>query len=156
MSRLGAPSRRRLLSILCLSLALGVVREAGAAEKDEDDDTLALKAAQRFPQPVAVGTLLNRKVLQPLESQPVLGTVKAIVRAKDESIEAVVDYGGFLGFGGRLIAVPTDAMALLSPELEIVDFEPAELDRFPTFDALGITPLKPNEIIRVGLAKPSH
>ena len=151
-----------------LSFALIVGGKAGAADKndgepanrgddkDEDDRSLAQKAARRYPQLVTVGALLNRKVLRPMESQPVLGTVKAIVRAKDETIQAVIDYGSLLGFGGRPIAVPIDAMALLSPELEIVDFEPAELDKFPTFDAAGTTPLKSNETIRVGLAKPSH
>ena len=129
--------------------------EGDQADKD-DDETLAQKAAQRFPQPVAVGALLGRKVLQPLESQPILGTVKAIVRGSDRTISAVIDYGGILGFGARRIAVPIDAMALLSPAMEIVDFEPDELDKFPTFDPEGSTPLPPGAIIRVGLAKPSH
>ena len=124
-------------------------------DKDEDE-TLAQKAAHRFPQPVAVGTLIDRKVLRPMESQPVLGTVRSIVRGRDQTISAVIDYGGFLGFGARRIAVPIDAMALLSPELEIVEFEPDELDKFPTFDAEGTTALASDTIIHVGLAKPSH
>jgi hypothetical protein len=38
--------------------------------------SLAASAAMRFPQPVRVGDLLGREVLQPVESQNVLGTVR--------------------------------------------------------------------------------
>ena len=130
--------------------------DADKAANDDDDETPAQKAAARFPQPVAVGALLHRKVLQPLESQPVLGTVAAIVRKADGTLAAVIDYGGWLGFGSRRIAVPIDAMALLSPDVEILDYEPDDLDDFPTFDAAGTTPLPAASVIRVALAKPSH
>ena len=124
--------------------------------RDDDDKTLAQEASGRFPQPVAVRALLRRKVLRPVESQPVLGSIESIVSGADGAISAVVAYGGILGFGTRRIAVPIDAMALLSPDVEIVDFEPDELDRLPTFDPKGTTALSPDAIIRVGLAKPSH
>lgn len=118
--------------------------------------TLAESAAMRFPQPVRVGDLLHRDVLRPVESQDLLGTVGQVVRNRDGTVEVVIDYGGFLGFGKRPIAVPVDAMVLLGQDMEVVAYTPEELGRFPTFTADGTTPLPPDTIIKVGLAKPSH
>jgi PRC-barrel domain len=118
--------------------------------------SLDRSAAMRFPQPARVSALLRRDVLQPVPSQRVLGTVKSVVRDESGTVEAVVEYGGFLGFGARPIAVPIDAMVLVGQDMEIVAFSPKELNRFPTFSTVGTTPLPSDTIIRVGLAKPSH
>jgi hypothetical protein len=118
--------------------------------------SLAEAAARRYPQPVRVGDLLNRQVLQPLESQPTLGWVHNVVKRPDGGIDVVVNYGGVFGLFARPIAVPVEAMALLGEYMEIVDFTPAQLNQFKTFDDTGEMPLPPDSIIRVGLAKPSH
>jgi hypothetical protein len=113
-------------------------------------------AARRFPQPVRVGDLVDRRVLQPLESRPVLGRVIEVVRLDDGSKKIIIRYGGWFGFGGRLIAVPIDAMVLLGNELEVLDLTPEELNRLPTYRAAGSSPLAADELIRMGLAHPSH
>jgi hypothetical protein len=118
--------------------------------------SLAESAAMRFPQPVRVGDLLHRDVLQPVESQNVLGTVRQVVRAGSGAIEIVINFGGFLGFGARPIAVPVDAMVLLGQDMEVVAFTPQQLRNLPTFSASGTSPVPDDSIIRVGLAKPSH
>jgi hypothetical protein len=110
----------------------------------------------RFPQPVRVGDLIGREVLRPVESQDVLGRVRRIVRGGDGRIMAVVDFGGFLGFGSRPIAVPVNAMVLLGQDMEIVAFTPEQLHHFPTFSPAGTTDVTGSTIIKVGLAKPSH
>ena len=129
--------------------------DAGGTD-DDDDETLAEKAADRFPQPVVVGTLLHRTVLEPLESQPVIGHVAGVVRAGDGTFNAVVSTGGFFGFGTRPIAVPLDAMTLLGDDMEVVDFTPAQLRTFPTFNAAGTTPVPSDQVVHVGLSRPSH
>ena len=91
--------------------------------------SLAESAAMRFPQPVRVGSLLHRDV---------------------------IEYGGFLGFGARPIAVPVDAMVLVGQVMEVVAYTPEQLRAFPTFSAGNATPLSLDSIINVGLAKPSH
>ena len=68
----------------------------------------------------------------------------------------MIDFGGFLGFGSRPIAVPVDAMVLLGQDMEIVAFTPEQLQQFPTFSASGTTRLPDDAVIKVGLAKPSH
>jgi hypothetical protein len=118
--------------------------------------TLAESAAMRFPEPVRVGDLLRREVLRPVESQDVLGRVRRVVRDKSGQIIVVVDFGGFLGFGSRPIAVPVDAMVLVGPDMEIVAYTPEQLRQFPTFSPSGTTDVADQTIVKVGLAKPSH
>jgi hypothetical protein len=118
--------------------------------------SLAESTAMRFPQPVRVADLIGREVLRPVESQEILGRVRRLVRDQDGQIMVVVDFGGFLGFGARPIAVPVDAMVLLGQDMEIVAFTPEQLRRFPTFSPSGTTEVANDTIIKVGLAKPSH
>ena len=118
--------------------------------------SLAASAAMRFPQPVQVGALLHRDVLEPVESQHVLGSVEQVVRGSDGTLAVVINYGGFLGFGARLIAVPVDAMVLVGQVMEVVAYTPKQLEAFPTFSAANTTPVAEDSIIKVGLAKPSH
>ena len=117
---------------------------------------LAASAAMRFPQPVRVGDLLHRDVLQPVESQDILGTVRQVVRDSEGTIKVVIDFGGFLGFWTRPIAVPVDAMVLLGQDMEVVAYTPQQLQEFVTFTPSGSSPLPDDTVISVGLAKPSH
>jgi hypothetical protein len=68
----------------------------------------------------------------------------------------VMNFGGFYGYGGRLIAVPIDAMVLLGQDMEVVAYTPKQLARFPTFIPAGTTKVPDGTVLRVGLAKPSH
>ena len=150
----------RHLPLLLAALVLGtLVLGAPAARAQQPAPpgmAPAEAAARRWPQPVRVGDLLRRRILRPLESQPTLGWVHDVVERTDGRIDVVVDYGGVFGFFTRPIAVPVEAMVLLGQFMEIVDFTPAELDAFKTFDPAGTMPLGPDRTIRVGLARPSH
>ena len=139
-----------------LYLWLAATGCAAAQEPAPQGMSLQQSADRRFPQPVVVGTLLHREVIQPVESQPCLGRVRSVVRRPDGQVELVMSYGGVLGFFTRPIAVPIDAVALLGQVVEVMDFTPAQLGRFPTFAAADATPLSPGENIKVGLAKPPH
>ncbi len=141
---------RAMMVFLAAAMAGGMARAA------PDPAGLAAQAARRFPQQVRVGDLLHRDVLQPVESQNVLGSVRSVVRDGAGGLEVVVNFGGVLGFGARPIAVPVDAMALVGDVMEIVAFTPKELRAFPTFSPDGTVALAPDAVIRVGLAKPSH
>ena len=158
------PPRRmaRRVGLVLIGGMLGCVGKASAQSPlpggmpPPSGMSLARSAAMRFPQPVRVGDLLHREVLQPVESQKILGTVNSVVRDASGRVDLVVDYGGFLGFGARLIAVPIDATVLLGQDMEIVAYSRGQLKRLPTFSAVGTKPVPPETIIRVGLAKPSH
>jgi hypothetical protein len=66
-----------------------------------------------------------------------------------------MSYGGLLGIGARLIAVPIEAVALLGELVVVMDLSPQQLDLFPTAPAEGGL-LGADETIRVGLVKPFH
>jgi hypothetical protein len=118
--------------------------------------SLAGSTAMRFPQPVRVGDLLHRLVLQPVESQNILGRVRAVVRNDQGVITVVMSIGGFYGYGGRSIPVPIDAMVLLGQDMEVVAYTPKQLAQFGSFTPSMTTPLPDDTVIMVGLAKPSH
>ena len=153
MSARGATA---LLAALALSHAAAGQSQTPGGMPPPPGMSLAQSAAMRFPQPVRVGDLLHRDVLQPVESQVLLGTVAQVVRDGSGALDVVIDYGGFLGFATRPIAVPVDAMALLGQAMEVVAYTPAQLRLLPTFTPAGTTPLAPDAVITVGLAKPSH
>jgi hypothetical protein len=115
---------------------------------------LASFAAKRFPQPVRVGDLIDRRVLEPVESRRILGHVERVIDL-DHGPAIVMSYGGFLGLGTHEIAVPLDAMVLLGTELEVLDYTPQQLAQFPVYDGGGRV-LGADQIIHVGLAHPSH
>jgi hypothetical protein len=117
---------------------------------------LAQRAAHRFPQPVRVGDLIGRDVLRPVEAQPVLGHVAAVVRDKDAGLEIIVRFGGVLGIGARPIAVPIDAVALMGEFVAVMDYTPDQLNTFATDDGAADTPVAPDATIRVGIVKPFH
>ena len=147
--RVAALLRGGLLAVALL--CMGVARGEEAARPGVD---LATSAAKRFPQPVRVGNLLHRTVLEPVESRRILGHVEQVIRlASGPGI--VMTFGGIMGFGAHKIVVPIDAMVLLGSELEVLDFTPQQLERFPPYTGGGAV-IGADEIIHMGLAHPSH
>ena len=116
------------------------------------------QAAARYPQPVRVGDVLGHDVLQPIEAQPVLGRVRAVVREPSGALELVMTQNGFLGLGARRVTVPLGAVALMGEYVALMDLTPAQLDALP--DAPAITPpemsLAPEATIQMGLVRPFH
>lgn len=92
----------------------------------------------------------------PIESHRVLGRVAYIVRLPDGEVDAVLNYGGFLGFATHPIVVPTDAIALLGADLVMLGYTPGQLDQLPTFSSFGSTPVPPDDVIKMALTGPSH
>jgi hypothetical protein len=146
----------KIPAVMVMAAALLTGSRTRAQEPAPAGANLAEFAARRYPQPVRVGDLIGRPVLQPLESRPVLGHVTRVVRLANGSIRLVMNFGGWFGFGSRVIAVPVDAMVLLGSELEILDFTPEQLRRFPTDEGAGDRVLADDDVIRMGLAHPSH
>jgi len=151
---MGVPQLHRTLLVV-MTLSAGAAM-AQAAAPPPPIPTLAERQERRFPQPVRVGELIGRDVLKPIEAQPILGRVLAVVRGKEGGLVVIVRYGGVLGFGSRPIAIPIEAMALMGEFMAVMDFTPAQLTTFPTSDGAGLQPIAPDEIIRVGIVKPFH
>lgn len=160
MRMIGSKNSASKVYALLRGLVLTLLLVSGSAAYADDDlpnaQDLAEAAAKKFPQPVRVGDLIGRRVLQPLESQPTLGFVREVVKEPDGTIAVVMDYGGWFGFFSRPIAVNLNAMVVLGQFMEVAEYEPEQLAAFPTFDPKGTTPLPAGSIVRVGLGKPAH
>jgi hypothetical protein len=117
---------------------------------------IASEAARRFPQPVRVGDLIERAVVEPGESRTLLGRVSQVIRLRGGGEAIVMKFGGFLGFGGRYIAVPVEAVALLGDEVVIDDLTPEKLRALPAYDPAGNLPLAPDSVIRIGVEREVH
>ncbi len=144
-------------AVLVALLTLAGLQNPGARAQQPAPPgaNLAAFAAKRYPQPVRVGDLLHRVVLQPTESRTVLGHVEGVIRFDDGSRAVVIRFGGAWGFGGRNIAVPLDAVVLLGDELEVLDLTPGQLRQLPTYDGAGRA-VAADDVVRMGLAHPSH
>ena len=118
--------------------------------------TPATRAALRYPQPVQVGSLIQRQVLRPVEQQNVLGRVASVVRQPDGAVLVVINIGGVFGLGTRPVAVPVEAIALLGKYVALMDLTPEQLQALPTFTAANTQPLQPDQMIKVGLTRPFH
>ncbi len=141
--------------LIAVAGTLGLAGAAHAVDAIPSRDRLAQAAAKRFPTPVPVGDLLNKQVLEPLESQPTLGWIRQVVQHPDGTIDVVIDYGARFRYLTRPIAVPIEAMVLVGQYPEITGIKAQQLESWPTFDGTGATPLSPDAKVRIGLEKPS-
>ena len=127
------------------------------------------RATRRFPQVARVGDLAGRALLQPTESQPVLGRVTGLVHRGNGATEVIVRLDGRLGlsglglrwidwagFGARLVAVPIEAVALLGEHVALMDLTPERLQALPTFAPDAAPAIGPDETVRIGLVRPFH
>jgi hypothetical protein len=140
--------------MLVAALLGGAALAQGAPPPLPSRAALAAQAAKRFPQPVRAGELAGRTLLQPIEAQPVLGRVETLARAADGGVDAIVRTGTVLGFGGRLVAVPVEAVALLGEYVALTGYTPAQLEGL---DAVARPAgLPPGETVGIGLIRPFH
>lgn len=110
----------------------------------------AERAEMRFPQPVRVGDLTDRLVIEPSNHQGVIGRVAGVARS-GERVDLIVRYGGLLGFGTRTIAVPAATTALLGQYVQVLDLDAAQLEALPEWTAAAGTPVGNDERIRIGI-----
>jgi hypothetical protein len=129
------------------------------AAKDDSDEGVKLspeeRMQRRFPQPVRVGFLIGRPVID--NDDNTLGYVQRVVRTPDGKIELIVRYGGWFGWIGwwqRPVAVPIELVAMLGPFVAAVDFFPDDFRKAPTWEMpAGSKDIGPDDTIRVALTK---
>ena len=122
------------------------------------------RAAQHFPQSVRVGDLIGRPLLQPLESQPVLGHVTGVARPTGSEVGMVVRLDGgpvrpwlhWLGVGNRRVLVPLAGVALLGEFVALIGYTPDQLDALPEYKEGTEGAVDPNDTIKVALIGPFH
>lgn len=142
------PARCGLLLLAALAAGPAFAQPAPPSGADRE--------ARRFPQPVRVGDLVDRRVLEPKESQPVLGRVTGLVRGPDGAASVVVSLDRWFGLRGRSVAVPVTAVALLGEHVALVDLTPDQLRALPDIDTASLRGIPAEDTIRIGLARPFH
>jgi hypothetical protein len=138
---------RVVLGIALMAGALGAARAqapavdarplmlAQAAEPEKELSPEE-KMRQRWPQPVKVGDLIGLRVLDWHDST--IGFVHRVVRTPDGKVQLVVNHGRLLGWGGRLVPVPIEVVAILGRQIAALDMPREEFDTAPTWtDANG-------------------
>ena len=145
-----------MMKWLWVVVALAALGAHPAQAQPTERQLFAEKAARRFPQPVRVGDLFDRHVLQPIESQPVLGRLVALTKADDGGIDCLIREGGWFGFGGRLVSVPVEAMALLGEHVVAMELTPAQLKSRSLAVRKPDNELPPDTILRMAIVRPFH
>ena len=107
------------------------------------------KMQRRYPQPVRVGDLIGLPVLD--DGDRTLGRVKSVVRTPEGKIQLIVPFGGFLGWGQRLVAVPIEVVAIAGRQLAALDMTRAQFDAAPAWSEALSRPIPPGNSIRIGL-----
>jgi hypothetical protein len=138
--------------LAAIGLAMFCLTSAGVAD-EQKPMTTEQRMQARFPQLVRVGDLIGMPVLD--DSASTLGHVREVVRTKQDKIELIVAYGGFLGWGARPVAVPLDVVGIAGRHLSSLDMPRSEYAAAPTW-----TPTLPDAgaqlpadaIIRVALS----
>jgi hypothetical protein len=106
---------------------------------------------RRFPQPVRVGDLIGLRVLD--ENDLTIGIVRHVARAQNGKVLLIVAHTGPLGWGGRLVAVPIEAVAIFGRQLASLDMPRAEYASAATWKDGDAQLLGKEEKILIGLTR---
>jgi hypothetical protein len=133
-------------------LAAGTSKPAGeSTSSDARQLSPEEKMQRRYPQPARAGDLIGLPLLD--NDDRTIGRIRRVVRTQAGKLQLIVTYGGVLGFGQRLVAVPIELVAIAGRQLASLDMSRAEFDAAPAWSEGQATPVAPDEIIRVALYK---
>jgi len=79
--------------------------------------------------------------------------VRKIVRTNEDKIALIVDYGGFLGCGGRTLAVPLEVLGIAGRQLTSLDMPRSEYASAPDWQDAGAQTLDRDATIRIALSR---
>ncbi len=140
-----------------------VVAEGGAhsdpqvapakAATDDDEENLSPeeKMRRRFPQPVRVGDLIGLPLLDWDDST--IGYVRHVVRTPEGKIQLIVNQGRLFGWGGRLVQVPIEAVAILARQIDLLDIPLKEFRAAPAWSAASTQRIPADDMIRIAVSR---
>ncbi len=136
-------------------LAMGQSSHAGAASSGQVGAPVQRSevARARYPQPVRVGDLIGRQVLEDVPQQRVLGRVAGVLRDAEGRVSILVDCCGILGIGIRRVSLSSDTMTLLGQFVVARGFDHQLLAVLPQASPKPDELLPAEAIIRVGLGR---
>lgn len=106
---------------------------------------------RRFPHPVRAGDLVGLRVLD--YNDLTIGIVRHVVRSPEGKILLVVAHTGPLGWRGRLVTVPIEAVAIFGRQLASLDMAPEEYASAATWNETAAQVLPHDEKILIGLTR---
>jgi hypothetical protein len=106
---------------------------------------------RRHPQPVKVGDLIGLPVLD--WSDSTIGFVRRVVRTPDGKIQLVVNHGRVLGWGGRLVPVPIEAVAILGRQIAALDMTREQFGTAPAWSDANGRDIPPGEMIQIAITR---
>lgn len=120
---------------------------------DDDDENLSPeeKMRRRFPQPVKVGDLIGLPLLDGDDST--IGYVRHVVRTPEGKIQLIVNQGRLFGWGGRLVQVPIETVAILARQIDLLDISREEFRVAPAWSAAATQPIPPDEMIKIAISR---
>jgi hypothetical protein len=123
------------------------------AATDDDEANLSPeeKMRRRFPQPVRVGDLIGLPLLDWDDST--LGYVRHVVRTPEGKIQLIVNQGRLFGWGGRLVPVPIEAVAILARQIDLLDISVEDFRAVPAWSAASTQPIPSDDMIRIALSR---
>ena len=122
------------------------------AEKDDDaPETPEARFEDRYPQDVRVSDVVGKPLLEG-DNTPI-GRIRAVVRSPDGKLKLIVPLGGFLGFGGRLVAVPNESVASIGTAIISLDMDRAAYVKAATWTRGPDTILAPETPMRVAITR---
>ena len=122
-----------------------------ATVDDQENLSPEEKMGRRFPQPVRVGDLIGLPLLDWDDST--LGYVRHVVRTPEGKIQLIVNQGRLFGWGGRLVQVPIEAVAILARQLDLLDISVEEFRAAPAWSAATTQPIPSDDTIRIALSR---
>ena len=132
----------------------GKPKSAGKdAENDDDDkpDTPESRFEDRYPQDVHVSDVVGKPLIATNNAS--IGTIKSVARSMDGKLKLIVPIGGFLGFGGRLVAVPNELVASIGTAIVSVDMDRVAYASAVTWSPGSDTILSPDAPMRVAITR---
>ena len=150
-----AQDTRGLLPVVVAEGGAHSDSQAGPAKAATDDDQENLspeeKMRRRFPQPVRVGDLIGLPLLDWDDST--IGYVRHVVRTPEGKIQLIVNQGRLFGWGGRLVQVPIEAVAILARQLDLLDISVEEFRAAPAWSAATTQPIPSDDMIRIAISR---
>jgi hypothetical protein len=124
---------------------------AQATAAEEPEPSPEEKMRRRYPQPVKVGFLIGLPVLDWRDST--IGFVKRVVRTPQGKIQLVVNHGRLFGWGGRLVAVPIETVAILGRQIGALDMEPEAFAAAPTWSETDGRDIPAGDTIQIAITR---
>jgi len=115
------------------------------------DDSPEARMKRRWPQPIRVGDLVGRPVVD--DDDVILGHVQQVVRTPAGKILLIVPYSRWFGWFGRPVAVPIEVVVSIGRNTASVDMQPKAYAAAPTWVEGIDHRLADDETIRIGIGK---